>query len=158
MILYHLQTVCKSERSTISHMDGPDLPTVYTCEDVVRETPRLQGQSDANWVASWKIHGKTAIPAGTYRLAWTWSKRFQRNTLQLLDVPGFEGIRIHPGNTSADTEGCILPGLSTDRVGVQNSKIALAKVESAICPKLEAGLDCRLQVIRTLSNTKELAP
>lgn len=77
----------------------------WTCEDAVREVP---GQP----VAAWKVPGKTAIPEGTYHVVVTKSQRFGRSLPELLDVPGFTGIRIHTGNTSADTEGCILPGLT----------------------------------------------
>lgn len=63
-----------------------------------------------------KVAGQTAIPAGLYRVAWSWSPRFQRATPEVLDVPGFTGIRFHGGNRAADTEGCILVGRF--RVGV----------------------------------------
>lgn len=75
----------------------------WVCEDTVREVP---GQP----VATWKVPGKTAIPAGSYRVEVTMSARFKRMLPILIAVPGFEGVRIHPGNTAADTEGCLLPG------------------------------------------------
>ena len=57
-----------------------------------------------------KVFGRTAIPTGTYIIELTYSVRF-RCTLPLLrDVPCFEGIRIHAGNTRLDTSGCILVG------------------------------------------------
>lgn len=75
----------------------------WVCEDAVREVP---GQP----VEAWKVPGKTAIPTGHYRIEVTMSARFKRLLPILVAVPGFEGVRIHPGNTAADTEGCLLPG------------------------------------------------
>ncbi|MDQ6479786.1 DUF5675 family protein [Dyadobacter sp. LHD-138] len=57
-----------------------------------------------------KVYGKTAIPTGRYQVAVTYSNRFKRLLPILVNVPGFAGIRIHPGNRHIDTEGCLLPG------------------------------------------------
>lgn len=73
----------------------------WTLEDTVREIP---GQSPVEW----KIFGKTAIPVGTYKIVINWSSRFKRQMIQLLNVKGFEGIRIHNGPTEKSTDGCIL--------------------------------------------------
>jgi hypothetical protein len=83
-----------------------------------------------------KIRSVTAIPAGTYTVAITFSPRFGTELPLLLDVPEFEGIRIHPGNTATDTEGCLLVGKSRaiDTIGSSRDafralfdKIALAQ-------------------------------
>lgn len=57
-----------------------------------------------------KIYSQTAIPKGVYKLVISYSPRFKRLLPLLLDVPFFEGIRIHAGNSSKDTSGCILVG------------------------------------------------
>jgi hypothetical protein len=94
----------------------------YICEDVVRPA------------SAPKVFGQTAIPAGTYQVANTFSPRFGKYLPLLLNVPGYAGIRIHPGNTAADTEGCLLPGteLKPDGTGVSNSRGAFAQLFAKI--------------------------
>lgn len=79
----------------------------YTLEDKVREEQGVP-------VESWKVFGNTAIPVGDYKVAITFSNRFKMKMPQVLDVAGFSGIRIHTGNSSKDTEGCILVGSAWD--------------------------------------------
>ena len=94
-----------------------------TLEDTVRDTNK-SGKFDNG---EQKIKGKTAIPYGTYEIKWTYSPRFKKYTPQLMNVPSFEGIRIHAGNTSADTEGCLLLG-ENKKVGmVLNSRATINK-------------------------------
>ena len=101
----------------------------YFCdklEDAVRDLNK-DGKFDNG---EKKIKGKTAIPYGTYEIKWTYSPRFKKYTPQLMNVPSFEGIRIHAGNSSKDTEGCLLLG-ENKKVGmVLNSKATIAK----FCP------------------------
>ena len=85
----------------------------YTCEDVVREV---------------KVPGKTAIPPGTYNVIINYSNRFKRQMPLLLEVPNFSGIRIHPGNTAEDTEGCILVGQTMSVNSVGASRKAYTKL------------------------------
>jgi len=92
-------------------------PMLFTLEDTVREVPGVA-------VEHWKVPGKTAIPVGNYRVTLDWSNRFQRFTPRLLNVPGFDAIRVHPGNTTGDTEGCILVGMGLVGLEVRESRMA----------------------------------
>jgi Family of unknown function (DUF5675) len=87
-------------------------------------------------VAAWKVRGQTAIPAGRYRVTVTDSARFGRRLPLLVDVPGFTGVRIHPGNTIADTEGCLLPGRVRASGRVSESRIAFDRVFAKIAEAL----------------------
>ena len=87
--------------------------TCWTLEDVVREV---------------KIPGETAIPAGRYEVRLSLSQRFQKLLPEILTVPGFTGIRIHAGNTQADTAGCLLVGRVRAYDRVEESKLALMHV------------------------------
>ena len=100
-------------------------PECFVVEDVVRDGP--------------KVFGKTAIPAGRYRVIITHSPRFRRPLPLLLDVPGFEGVRIHAGNTAKDTEGCLLPGIAKTAKGVANSRLAFSRLFKKIEAALKAG-------------------
>lgn len=77
-----------------------------------------------------KVYGKTAIPEGKYEIELTHSSRFKKILPEILNVPNFSGIRIHTGNSSKDTEGCIIVGTwdgeKEDWVG--NSRIAFDKL------------------------------
>ncbi len=94
-------------------------------EDAIREVPGLP-------VSAWKIKGQTAIPAGRYHIVVTPSQRFGRRLPLLLGVPGFEGIRIHPGNTKADTDGCLLPGKSRKGSTLLHSRMAFERLYALI--------------------------
>lgn len=88
----------------------------YLC-DTLEDTVRPAGT---------KIAGKTAIPAGTYRVKKTMSPRFKKILPEILDVPGFAGVRIHAGNSAADTEGCLLIGLNKAKGKVLESQATMA--------------------------------
>lgn len=91
----------------------------FTLEDELREVPGRP-------VEEWKVPKQTAIPAGRYRVIVTPSQRFQRDLPLLVDVPGFSGVRIHPGNDTLETEGCILVGKDRQPGRVLQSRLAFA--------------------------------
>lgn len=108
-----------SSKSTAGTLEVDGQFECFTLEDVVR---------------SKKIPGETAIPAGTYKVIIDMSNRFKRLLPLLIDVPGFAGIRIHPGNTDKDTEGCILVGTTHSRDFIGNSRLAF----DALFKKMQA--------------------
>ena len=64
----------------------------------------------------------------SYKVIINMSSRFKKEMPLLLNVPAFEGIRIHSGNTSEDTEGCIIVGMTRTLSGVAMSRIAYTKL------------------------------
>lgn len=109
-----------------------------TLEDQVRERPGLD-------VYAWKVPHLTAIPSGIFGVRLEDSPHFGANTPTLLNVPGFEAIRIHGGTSERDTEGCPLVGSRQDRI---DGTLHGAKVEqrfggvivSSVLPLLQAKL------------------
>lgn len=71
-----------------------------------------------------KTPGKTAIPSGRYEVKITFSPRFKVDMPLLLKVPGFEGVRIHTGNTAEHTEGCLIVGKKPLADRVEFSRVA----------------------------------
>lgn len=105
--------------TTLGTLTVDGKPFAHVCEDLDR------GDGP-------KVHGETAIPVGRYRVKTTWSKRFQRLMPEVIGVPGFGGVRLHPGNSSADTEGCLLVGLDRTATGVARSRAACRWLDKAI--------------------------
>lgn len=68
-----------------------------------------------------KIPNETAIPYGTYEVIVNFSPKFKRILPRLLNVPMFDGILIHRGNSVKDTSGCILVGENKVKGMVLNS-------------------------------------
>lgn len=100
----------RNENRTIGRLRMPGFEC-YTLEDAEREE---------------KIVHKTAVPIGTYEVVVSYSNRFKKMLPLLLDTPGFTGIRIHSGNTEADTSGCILIGLGRFQDSISQSRSAMA--------------------------------
>lgn len=87
-----------------------------------------------------KVYGETAIPDGWYGVILSWSPRFKQVLPELLDVPGFLGIRIHPGNTHRDTEGCILVGDEIGPASIYKSRQAFNRLMPLLSEGQERGI------------------
>lgn len=120
---------------TIGSLTADGTWVCWVCEDTVRE-PGV------------KVYGQTAIPFGKYRVDITMSSRFKRPLPILLNVPGFEGIRIHPGNTAADTEGCLLPGLDRMAKSVGRSKLAFQDLYTRIFDAKSRGESVTIEIVK----------
>jgi len=99
----------KTNNSTIGEMTIDGKFECYTLEDIERDI---------------KIKAETAIPKGTYKVIINQSNRFKKLMPLVLNVPNFEGIRIHSGNTNHDTEGCILVGQTRSKDYISKSRKA----------------------------------
>jgi len=104
---------------------------LWTVEDAIREV---------------KVPGLTAIPAGRYKVIISFSHRFQKPLPLLLDVPNFKGVRIHSGNTPADTEGCILVGTARAKNGVTNSRYAMSLLMDNMLTAFKEGKNVWLEI------------
>jgi hypothetical protein len=123
----------RTNRSTISDLTIDGKFECFVLEDKDRG---LQQGMPLSELTALKIKTKTAIPSGRYEIVVSFSDRFQKMLPLLLDVPAFAGIRIHPGNTDADTEGCLLPGKVKSPDMVSSSKIAF----TALFDKIKAAV------------------
>lgn len=102
-----------TDESTIGRLFIDGVFHCFTLEDKVRDV---------------KIKSITAIPKGRYELVINYSNRFKQLMPLLLNVPNFEGVRIHWGNYSSDSDGCILLGTTKSVNMVGNSRLAYSKL------------------------------
>ena len=109
----------------------------YFCDTLEDKDRLLTQNTPLSTIMSVKMPGSTAIPTGTYKVIVNMSPKFKRNLPRLIDVPGFEGILIHRGNTDKDSAGCILVG---------ENKIVGKVINSTVYEK---------KLVNILQNTKE---
>lgn len=152
MTIYMVRDDC-TETRTLGTMTFPDGYVCQTLEDPVRP-------------AGVKVMGDTAIPSGTFQITITRSKRFQKMLPLLHNVPGFGAVRIHAGNRTVDTSGCVLVGsqrgtfsLGADQT-IVHSREAMEQVQSRIAAAIANGEQVWLDIVTprvTTSETFDLA-
>lgn len=89
----------------------------YVCDTIEDRDRGLTDTMTLEEIMRLKKYGETAIPYGTYRVQITYSPKFKKMMPILIGVKGFEGVRIHSGNTAKDSLGCLLVGRNT-KVGM----------------------------------------
>lgn len=138
---------------SILYVDG-----VRFCE-TIEDRDRGLKQSDApDWIRAKKVAGETAIPTGTYRVRLDivspkyagvkWYKDFCGGRMpRLMDVPGFDGILIHPGNTALDSWGCILPGKNTAVGKVTSSRDTFSALYKKMLAAAKKGEEITITIV-----------
>lgn len=114
----------------------------YTVEDADRRLETAGCEA--------KVDGKTCIPRGKYKCTISMSSRFKKFLIEVQNVPCFRGIRIHSGNSSKDSEGCIIVGATNTRDDddwVGNSKIAYEGLHNKVKKALSSGEEIWLEVV-----------
>ena len=114
------------------------------CESMEDKDRGLTQDMSEEEIKRVKVYGETAIPTGVYTVKMTYSPKYKRNIPEVLDVPGFSGIRIHSGNTAKDSLGCILLG--------RNTKVGMVTESRKTCKEFErllnaAGEECKLTIV-----------
>ena len=141
-MIFTLTPVVKAPGYTLSRLQTSKR-TFWVLEDAVRE---VVGQP----VHLWKVPGQTAIPTGTYDLIVDFSNRFQKMMPHILEVPGFSGVRVHAGNSSHDTEGCLLlgNGVNLDEGRITDSRAAMLDFMDEIDALYDMNQPIQIQVLR----------
>lgn len=130
-MLVEVKRICKTPYYTIGKMSVDGKYFCDVLEDCIRKV---------------KIYGKTAIPAGTYEVVITYSNRFKKLMPLLLNVQGFEGVRIHSGNTAEDTSGCLLVGRNTETGKVTESRFWYDKLFKVLSTALDADETIKIKI------------
>ena len=92
------------------------------CHSLEPEDRGFTNTMSAMSIQNAKHWGQTAIPTGKYEVQYKWSPKYAKLMPKVMNVPGFDGILFHSGNTAADTRGCILLGKNTQKAMVTNSR------------------------------------
>lgn len=133
-----LKRIAKKDKYTIGHLY---IGNKYFCDTLEDPDRGLTSTMNLTEIKAKKIKGDTAIPTGTYKITldvvspkysnfnkYPYVKFCGGKMPRLLNIPGYEGVLIHAGNTQKDTEGCLLVGLNKVVGKVINSQVTWKKL------------------------------
>lgn len=124
-----LKRIYKKEEYTIGKLY---IDNVYFCDVVEDKDRELTNKDPLCKITKTKVYGKTAIPTGEYTVVLSYSNKFKKTLPEIKNVPGWSGVRIHSGNTAADSLGCLILGENKIKGGVINSRITVEKLMSKL--------------------------
>ena len=137
------------------YLDG-----LYECETLEDVDRGLKQTDSLSYIKGRKVAGETAIPKGTYKVSMTttspkysavaWYKQLCGGKMpRLLNVPGFEGILIHPGgvNGALDTRGCILVGRNTKVGKLTDSKATFKTLYKKMKAAHDRGEEITIEIV-----------
>ena len=145
LICYNMEVIIdrawKREKYTVGKVIIDGERFCESMEDKDRGLTRDMSEKEIKRV---KVYGETAVPTGVYTVKMTYSPKYKRNMPEVLNVPGYSGIRIHSGNTAKDSLGCILLG--------RNTKVEMVTESRKTCKEFErlleaAGGECKLTIV-----------
>lgn len=143
-----LKRIAKKEKYTIGRLfiDGQ-----YFCDTLEDKDRGLRQEDGEDECKRKKVKGATAIPTGRYRVSLgIYSIRFGKQEKykfcdgflpRLVNVPAYEGVLIHIGNTAKDTEGCILVGRNTVVGMVTKSRETFTELYARLIAAKTSGAD-----------------
>ena len=134
-----------TEISTIGSLSIDGKFECYILED--KDRGLIDTMSIAEIVGT-KIYGKTAIPYGRYEIDWTMSNRFKVMMPILKNVKGYEGIRIHKGNSEIDSLGCLLCGTKKASNRITESTAATNKLYTKIAEAKKQGIKIYITIVK----------
>ena len=144
MLKLRLKRIARRDTYTVGRLFVQNARFCDTIEDKDRG---LRQDMTPEEIAAAKVYGKTAIPAGTYVIEFTYSAKFGPRydyaagdlMPTIMNVPGFDRILIHSGNTAEDTAGCLIVGVNKEVGKVLESRATLARLYPILRAAWDAG-------------------